>query len=190
MCQYYSSHADSELNKKGNLALGFLTFSSRGCCHSPGWRNGSEDGKKKEGFIFSPSTTPHINSHTPTIKTVPLALLSDLSLTQLSSDSISHFQKMMIMRKARERDWKWKSIYKSRYESNAGKKHLGRMNDGRLPASMCSLKEEMGDVLGEGWINLVHSEKLGVRFYQLKLPINFLFLTLMVGWILGPLPQL
>lgn len=58
---------------------------------------------------------------------------------------------------------------------------MGRMNDGRLPASMCSLKEEMGDVLGEGWINLVHSERLGVRFYQLKLPINFLLLTLMVG---------
>lgn len=50
---------------------------------------------------------------------------------------------------------------------------MGRTNDGRMPASMCPLKEEIDDVLGKGWNNLVHSEKLGVGFYKLKVPINF-----------------
>lgn len=58
---------------------------------------------------------------------------------------------------------------------------MGRMNNGRLPAEMCPLKEERDDVLGKGWINLVHLERLGVGFYKLKFPINFLVLMLMVG---------
>lgn len=41
-----------------------------------------------------------------------------------------------------------------------GEKCWGRMNDGRMPASMCPLKEEMDAVLGKGEINLVHLERL------------------------------
>lgn len=62
-----------------------------------------------------------------------------------------------------------------------GKTCLGRMNDAGMPVSMCPLKEEMDAVLGKGEINLVQLERLSVRFYKLKSPVNFLFLTLMVG---------
>lgn len=45
-----------------------------------------------------------------------------------------------------------------------GKKCLGKMADGRMPASVCPMKEEMDDVLGKGWINPVHLGRLGVEF--------------------------
>ena len=38
------------------------------------------------------------------------------------------------------------------------------MADGRMPASVCPMKEEMDDVLGKGWINPVHLGRLGVGF--------------------------
>lgn len=57
-----------------------------------------------------------------------------------------------------------------------GKRHLGRMSDGRMPASTCPLKEEMNDALEKRWISLVHLQKLDIELYKLKFPINFLFL--------------
>ena len=58
---------------------------------------------------------------------IPLALLPDLSLTQLSPASMSHFQKMMMMRKARERDGKrkYKSIHELEHESSERKEMFG-----------------------------------------------------------------
>ena len=96
---------DAELNKKKdtNSALVFLTSLSRSCCCSLVYGVGDlmewqQQWKKWKGFTSSSHPLPPHTStpNLPTIKMIHSALLPDLPLTQLSSDSVSHFQKLTI----------------------------------------------------------------------------------------------